>query len=123
MASALPEFTEVTLAHLLAHEAGFKPMEDEAELAEVPELTGDIMAQRRAFASWVVKQPPSVLPMTEYRYSNAHFIVAAAMAETVTNQSWETLIAKHIFSPFNMENVGFGWAGKNGESVPWGPPF
>ncbi len=120
MRSARPEFKTVTLAHLLAHEAGLKPMEEDAELAEVPELPGDIRAQRKHFARWVFQQEPTVTPTTEYRYSNAHYVVAAAMAEAVTDKSWEELIKEHIFKAFDMNSAGFGWAGKHGEDVPWG---
>lgn len=120
LSTARPEFGRITLAHLLAHEAGVKPMEEDAELAEVPPLQGDIQNQRRQFVRWVLQQEPSVEPMAEYRYSNAHYVIAAAMVEAVTGKSWEELIEEHIFGAFDMRSAGFGWPGKAGEDVPWG---
>ena len=120
LSTARPEFEGITLAHLLAHEAGVKPMEEDAELEEVPPLSGDIRNQRREFARWVLQQESAAEPMNEYRYSNAHYVIAAAMAEAVTEESWEALIEAHIFGAFDMRSAGFGWPGKAGENVPWG---
>jgi CubicO group peptidase (beta-lactamase class C family) len=123
MQSAHRAFKGITLSHLLSHEAGLQPMEEDAELEQVPELTGDIRSQRRQFARWILQQEPAGTPFAEYRYSNAHFIVAASMAETVSGRSWEELVEEHIFSVLDMRSAGFGWAGKQGESVPWGHTF
>ena len=120
LSTARPEFEGITLAHLLAHEAGVKPMEEDAELEEVPSLSGDIRDQRREFVRWVLQQEPAVEPMAEYRYSNAHYVIAAAMAEAVTEESWEALIEAQLFGAFDMRSAGFGWPGKAGEDVPWG---
>jgi CubicO group peptidase (beta-lactamase class C family) len=43
-------YDDVTLSHLLSHEAGMRPMEDAAELELMPELAGDIRSQRRQFS-------------------------------------------------------------------------
>ena len=131
VADVLPEsmqfahsaFKGVTLSHLLSHEAGLQPMEEDAELEQVPELTGDIRTQRRQFVQWIFQQMPAVTPFEEYRYSNAHFVVAASMAEMVSDRSWEELVEEHVFSTLNMQSASFGWAGKSGESVPWGHTF
>ena len=120
MESARPAFDGVTLAHLLSHEAGLQPMEEDEELADVPALSGGIRSQRRQFARWVFRQNPVVPPMQEYRYSNAHFVVVAAMAEEVTGESWEELVRSRIFEKLEMERAGFGWPGKSGEDEPWG---
>lgn len=116
-------YDDVTLSHLLSHEAGMRPMEDAAELELMPELAGDIRSQRRQFSEWVLQQEPVVAPLAEYAYSNAHFIVAAAMAEKVSGRSWEELIEEHVFTALDLKSAGFGWAGKHGENVPWGHVF
>ncbi len=120
MASAQPAFEGVTLAHLLAHEAGLQPMEEDEELAGVPPLSGDVVSQRRQFARWVFQQDPIVPPLEEYRYSNAHFVVAAAMAEEVSGEPWEVLVRSRIFDALGMQRAGFGWPGRTGEHAPWG---
>jgi CubicO group peptidase (beta-lactamase class C family) len=123
MNSARDEFKGVTLAHLLAHEAGLQPMEEDVELDGVPELTGDIRSRRRQFARWIFRQAPAVEPMGDYRYSNAHFVVAASMAEAVSGKSWEELIEEHVFAELEFGRAGFGWPGKQGEEFPWGHMF
>lgn len=131
VAEVLPEAAEsahsaydgLTLSHLLSHEAGMQPMEEDTELERVPELKGDIKSQRRQFAEWILQQDPAATPLAEYRYSNAHFVVAASMAEKVSGRSWEELIEEYIFSALDMSSAGFGWAGKQGENVPWGHAF
>jgi CubicO group peptidase (beta-lactamase class C family) len=123
MKSAHSAYHDITLSHLLSHEAGMQPLEEEAELALIPELPGDIRSQRRQFAAWIMQQEPAVMPLAEYGYSNAHFVVAAAMAEKVSGRSWEDLVEEHVFAALDMRNAGFGWAGKQGESVPWGHTF
>ena len=120
MESALGAYNGVTLSHLLSHEAGMRPMEEDAEVKRVPELRGSIRSQRLQFTEWIVQQEPVVPPIAEYRYSNAHFVVAAAMAEKVSGRSWEELIEEYIFGALDMRAAGFGWAGKQGERVPWG---
>ena len=114
------EFSGVTLAHLLAHEAGMQPLEEEHELDNVPEWSGDIRSQRNQFSKWIVQQEPIVPPLQEYRYSNAHFIVAAAMAEKITGRSWEELVRLRIFEELSMDHAGFGWPAKGGVAEPWG---
>ena len=116
-------YADVTLSHLLSHEAGMRPMEDEAELQLMPELAGDVRSQRRQFSEWVLQQEPAVTPLAEYAYSNAHFIVAASMAEKVSGRSWEELIEEYIFAALGLKSAGFGWAGRRGEDVPWGHAF
>ena len=118
--SAHDAYTDITLAHLLSHEAGMRPMEELSEMQQVPPLTGDIQTKRRQFAEWVLRQEPIVPPTLEYRYSNAHFVVAASMAEAATGKSWEHLVRDYVFESADMQNAGFGWAGKRGENVPWG---
>ena len=119
-ASGHEAYKNATIADLLAHEVGLKPMEEMHEIKEVPLLKGDVTAQRYQFSQWVFQQTPSGKPFKEYRYSNAHFIVAAAMAEKITGKPWELLIEQYIFEPLNMTNSGFSWPGKDDTSVPWG---
>ncbi|MCG8435998.1 MAG: beta-lactamase family protein, partial [Gammaproteobacteria bacterium] len=123
METAREEFTGITLANLLAHEAGLKPMEEDEELAEVPELSGDVIARRLQFSKWVLQQAPTVTPGKDERYSNAHFVLAAAMAERAAGKSWEALITENVFTELGMRHSGFGWPGKDGEDVPWGHFF
>lgn len=104
-----PEFAPVTIADLLSHEAGVEEFGEEEEMAKVPKLTGSLIERRRAFAHFALQQPPVVPPRTASKYSNAGFVIAAAMAERVTGQSWETLVRERIFTPLAMKSAATGW--------------
>ena len=51
---------------------------------------------------------PPGSPIGEFSYSNAGYTVAAAMAEKLTGQSWETLMEERLFAPLGMASAGFG---------------
>jgi CubicO group peptidase (beta-lactamase class C family) len=104
-----PEYTSVTMADLLSHESGLPPFEAEEEFAHVPHFTGGGAERRKAFSEYVLEQPPMVPPRTGYKYSNAGFVVAAAMAERVAGTSWESLLETRIFRPLGMRSAGIGW--------------
>ncbi len=52
-------------------------------------------------------------------YSNAGYIVAAAMAERITGQSWEELMSARVFGPLGMR-VSSGWPAAIDPAQPWG---
>ena len=57
----------------------------------------------------------------DFLYSNLGYMVAGAMAERVTGQSWEELMRKHLFGPLGMNRSGFGVPGTRDEvDEPWG---
>ena len=57
----------------------------------------------------------------EFWYSNLGYLVAGAMAERLTGQSWEELMREHVFEPLGMNRTGFGPPGTKGQvEEPWG---
>ena len=57
----------------------------------------------------------------DHLYSNLSYMVAGAMAERLTGQSWETLMQERLFAPLGIINAGFGPPGTPGEvDQPWG---
>lgn len=44
----------------------------------------------------------------EFIYSNAGYVVAAAMLEAVGGASWEELMAREVFAPLGLDSAGFG---------------
>ena len=57
----------------------------------------------------------------EYEYSNLAYMIAGAMAERVTGQSWEELMQARLFDPLGMTSAGFGHPGSPGQvDQPWG---
>ena len=55
-----------------------------------------------------------------YTYSNAGFMVAAAMLEAATDTEWENLMRTELFKPLGMKNCGFGPAARPDKvDQPW----
>ena len=123
------EFEPITLADLLSHEAGIEAFGEEEEIAKVPKVTGSLIERRRAFAHFALQQAPVVPPRTAFSYSNAGYVVAAAMAERVSGRTWESLVVDRIFKPLKLRSAGFGWprrvwgheAGSDGKLTPVDP--
>jgi CubicO group peptidase (beta-lactamase class C family) len=68
-----------------------------------------------------LKKPAGDSRRGEFRYSNAGYLVAAAMMESATGEPWEEMIRKRIFEPLEMTSAGFGSPAKGDDfSQPWG---
>ena len=90
-----------------------------AELAAHMDVS-DIAERRYAILRDALVEPP-VGPVGEFFYSNLGYVVAGAMAEALTGQSWETLMEDHLFAPLDITSVGFGPPGTLGAvDQPWG---
>ena len=105
----------VTLLHLLSHQAG---------LVANPKYTdyagADVPAERRRLLRDTLAKPPTHPPGSNYLYSNLGYILAGAVAEKITGQSWELALSKLVFQPFQMTNAGFGGLGTPGlVDQPW----
>src|SRR5262249_216549 len=60
-------------------------------------------------------------PGTRFHYSNAGYIIAGAMLERVTGQTWEELMRQRLFSPLGMTSAGFGPPSAPSQTdQPWG---
>ena len=112
---------DLTLEQILFHRAGFHPFRAGSDWAEqgVPRLHGSLQEQRQQFGRWLVSRPPSG-PVGAFEYTNAGYVVAAAMAEKVSGQSWEDLISSELFVPLGMRSAGFGWPRAVGADQPQG---
>jgi CubicO group peptidase (beta-lactamase class C family) len=120
MATARPEYRTVTITQLLDHRSGLLPLATLPDLAGVPRLDGPVIAQRRKFARWVLRQAPVVAPGTTGVYSNAGYVVAAAMLERVTGRSYEELLQRRLLAPIGI-CARFGWPGAGDrKNAPWG---
>lgn len=103
------DYKDVTLSDFLAHEAGLPPYGDEEEMKKLPPMNGTAVENRRRFAEFVLSQPPALPPRTQFQYSNADYVVAAAIAEKVSKKSWEELVRTRIFEPLHLTSAGVGW--------------
>jgi len=116
-----PAYGHVTLTQLLNHHGGIKPFELIEELFLVPSFTGSISEQRYEFTKWVLKKSDKTT-IGAMHYSNAGYVIAAAMAEKVTGQSWEELMTNRLLNPLGMRFY-FDWPAEAGRNEPWGHTF
>ena len=116
--SMVTAYRNVTLAQLLQHRGGMPAFESIEDFAALPAFAGNDVEQRRAFVRWLVTRAPAVAPGT-YRYSNAGYGVAAAIAEAATGSSWEQLLASELLDPLGVEGT-FGWPTDHDAAQPWG---
>ena len=80
----------------------------------------DIIEKRYAILRDNLANPPAG-PMGEYLYSNLGYMVAGAMAEKLTGESWESLMEEHLFAPLGITTAGFGPPGTpDAVDQPWG---
>src|SRR6185503_2746104 len=116
-ASMNRQLANATLERILQHRSGLPGFTEATDFMALPPFDGTVVEQRRAFAAYVL-QGAAVIP-GEYLYSNAGYIVAAAMAERVTSKSWEELMEARIFGPLGMQ-VSRGWPTATDPEQPWG---
>jgi D-alanyl-D-alanine carboxypeptidase len=101
------EFQDVTFVELFQHRSGLPA---NLGLWATMSLSGagrDVRADRVAAARSVLTGAPEG-PRGTFLYSNAGYVVAGAMIETVMDARWEGLIEDHVFTPLGMDSAGFG---------------
>jgi CubicO group peptidase (beta-lactamase class C family) len=111
-------YSGVTLEQLLTHTSGLPCYTTDEEWASIPPFTGTPAQQRQAFARMLLTRPP-IGPAGIYRYSNAGYAVAAAIAERVTGKTWEQLMQQRVFGPLKIR-AAYGWPLLSGDGEPWG---
>ncbi len=110
-----PEFREVTLLQLLSHRAGLPANVDLAQY-----LGDDGPALRLRVVREELAKPPQSTPGTKFAYSNVGYIIAGAVVEKITSESWEDAISNEVFKPLGMKSAGFGGVGAPGQiDQPW----
>jgi len=106
-----PVWRDVTLTQLLTHRAGAP-----ADLRGYADGLGLVIlgskqpppAMRLILLEGVCAVPPKSPPGSAYLYSNNGYMIAAAMLERATGESWEDLIQARLFDPLGMTTAGFG---------------
>ena len=125
LASVFPEQSSLqsgdlgkaTLSHLLHHTAG---LPTNLKWREVEKRASLIPQQRLAALAEAAETALLSKPGAVYQYSNLGYVLAGAMLERVTGESWESLIQNRLFQPLGMVSAGFGGLGSVGlEDQPW----
>jgi CubicO group peptidase (beta-lactamase class C family) len=112
-----PAYRRITIRQLLSHTAGLPPLtntETEFPTAQtVVRSVRGVSAQRMALARYFLSKPPASAAGT-FRYSNLGYIIAGAIAESRTGESWEDLMSERVFIPLGIRDAGFGPPGHSG---------
>ena len=104
-----PSYRGVTLRQLCEHRGGMRAFTNDALWKELWQRSArqDAAENRRWYIGELLKLPPAQAVGT-YVYSNAGYMAAGLMLETVTQISWETMMRQRLFTPLGMRQSGFG---------------
>ncbi|TCS60535.1 serine hydrolase domain-containing protein [Varunaivibrio sulfuroxidans] len=103
---------KITLSQLLSHTSGLTENMDDADFAKY-EKSGYVdcetaRRQRLSIAKKYLNAPLLAKPGQKFLYSNLGYLIAAAMVEKATGQSWGRLIRRQIFATLNLRSAGLG---------------
>jgi CubicO group peptidase (beta-lactamase class C family) len=112
LGDAVPDMQEsyrdVTFRQLLSHRAGLAANIAGEIAIEFGQSAADPIADRLKWVRLALSQTPVGPKEETFSYSNNGYIVAGAMLEAATGESWETLIRREVFAPLGMTGAGFG---------------
>lgn len=112
-----PEYRDVTLVELMSHRAGLpENHSDEAYFQTFFTDTRPLQQQRLAYLRLAVADAPVGPARGEPSYSNTGLILAGAIAERATGQSYETLMQEEVFGPLGMTTAVFSQVPDAGET-------
>lgn len=109
-----PAYAGVTLSDLLHHRGGLPAFtgggsEEEAFIAHVEADTGALpttpAGRRIYFARWLLAQAPAagLTPGRDFHYSNAGYVLAAAIIETATGKTFEAVFNEQLVQPLGLQ--------------------
>jgi CubicO group peptidase (beta-lactamase class C family) len=114
----LPNYELITLEQLLSHRAGL-PKNFIADLDEKRPATPE--GGRLQYVEQIVKTELNTAPGKFMHYSNAGYVIAGAMVEKITGQTFEDLLLEKVYNPLKI--TGAGWmapAELEPDTQPWG---
>ena len=118
--SIAPDWKAVTIRQLLDQRAGLTGNHPFDFFASADRTKGDLPEQRRKFALKLLARTPDI-PPGKFVYSAANFILAGAVLEKITGQTWEELMLERLYGPLGISTGGFGPPGAASQvTQPWG---
>jgi CubicO group peptidase (beta-lactamase class C family) len=98
------EKNEATIHHLLTHTAGLSV--DGSTPGSTTKLDYN---SRKAFVQSMKDAPIESKPGEKYRYTNAGYVLLAAIVEEVSGVPFETYLQKNIFKSAGLSSIGYPW--------------
>jgi CubicO group peptidase (beta-lactamase class C family) len=105
-----PGLRGVTLEQLLSHTSGL-PSDNQAFgnlLMKSLSQGGNLDEMRYWLVQQWSKQPLASKPGTRFAYANMNYVIAGAMLEKLTGQTWDELITNRVFTPLGLTTAGLG---------------
>ena len=100
-ASMKSEYKDITILNLLSHSSGF--MRDPTQTFQ----NGSPREKRSALTAWALTQPNETT-RGNYLYSNLGYIILGAIAEKLSDRSFEELLIEKVLQPLGITTAGFG---------------
>jgi len=105
-----PRYAGATLAQLMSHHAGLP--HDLVDVSARAALFGDdsadsLAAKRLRYLARALTDPPAGR-VGSFHYSNTGYLLAAAIAERATGDTWEVLLRREVLAPLGMDKTRFG---------------
>lgn len=101
----------VTLEQLLSHTSGI-PSDTESHDKIIQQSFAQERLNLDELRYWVSKQlinqPLKSKPGTHFEYANMGYMLAGAMLERVSGQTWEELIVTRVFDALGLKTAGLG---------------
>ena len=106
----------INIDHILTHRAGFtvNPFDTLDEFEKFAHKTEALHEQRGEILADAIAEPLLFTPGQQFAYSNTGFIIAAAVAERLGGQDFETLLTERVLKPLGIIHFGFGAPGLSG---------
>ncbi|NNC37922.1 MAG: beta-lactamase family protein [Hyphomonadaceae bacterium] len=91
---------EMTVREIIAHRSGFSTLDGNRE-QDNTDRGSDVFEKAVAKLNTVQLQSE---PGSVFQYSNANYMIVAALVETISGKEFETVMDERIFTPLNMTN-------------------
>ena len=99
----MPDYgAPITVRMLLTHTSGVRNWDDIVELSGRAREDGSGYTQAEALETITRQFALNFVPGTEYLYSNSNYVLAAAIVERVSGQSFAAFSREQIFVPLGM---------------------
>ncbi len=102
------EYRDVNFLHLLSHRGGLPSNISTEHFESFGQNPEEPISDRLAFVRYALAQEPVGPKEANFEYSNNGVIVAGAMLEAASGESWEALMRREVFEPLGMKSAGFG---------------